>query len=377
MKKVLLTLIITLQAFSFSQRYQPVNGSGSYQHTDEERPSYARDRATEIAFRSAVESFISQNYSRSEIVSYEEKLEEILSDPEDVILNINYSKNEYNPLAKTFYIEFTANIDSERVRRVLEQGDEKVAVKTDENKTDAEKAAEPVSIRQRRYDEVKKAGFKVVFEGGFNLMKSWENYPDRPDNLDDIPGAGLIGMRLEYDFGQFMRIPHTYLFAGMNYPITVIGKLGVYDEDDELIVDNNGDMHFSEYSHNTLLWEFGLSKKFFTVDDFAIIAGGSYVMQRMSINKKSLFGNFNETYPLSSQGFRGILGLGYNMGDAWFFEILVSYTSMDPLMNKSKKVFSDEDEDGIFYNFPFDDVKDNEYLVPEGLSIKVGLGLRL
>ncbi len=377
MKRAVITAILLIQILTFAQRFQPVNGSGSYQHTDEERPSYARDRATQTAFRSAAEGFILQNYDRSEIVNYEEKLEEILSEPEEIFFNIDYSKNEYNPLAKTFYIEFTANIDSERVRRVLEQGDEKVAVKKDEIKTDEVKPAEPVRNLQRRYDEVKKAGFNVVFEGGFNLMKSWENYPDRPDNLDDIPGAGLVGMRLEYDFGQFMRIPHTYIFAGMNYPITVIGKLGVYDDDDELVVDENGDMHFSEYSHNTLLWEFGLSKKFFTVDDFAIIAGGSYVMQRMSLNKKSRFGNFNETYPLSSQGFRGIMGLGYNMGDAWIFEFLVSYTSMEPLMNKSNKVFSDKDEDGIFYNFPFGNVKDNEYLVPDGLSIKVGLGLRL
>lgn len=219
--------------------------------------------------------------------------------------------------------------------------------------------------------ETKKAGLNFVFGGGFNTMKSWENYPDAPDNLDDIPGAGLIGLRAEYDFGQHMNFPHTYFFIGSDYPITQIGKLSLYDSLGTAVLTKY------EYSHTTFDTEFGLSKKIY-FEEFGIVGGISYLIHSMSVDKEANDGSFSETYKLGSGGFKGLVGINYNLGKAWFFELLVSYTGAGALTNdKDEKVFSTKDSYKIFEHFPFDDVKDDEYLTPNGLSVKIGMGLRI
>lgn len=219
--------------------------------------------------------------------------------------------------------------------------------------------------------EKEKVGLNFVFGGGFNTMKSWENFPDAPDNLDDIPGAGLIGLRAEYDFGQHMNFPHTYFFIGSDYPITQIGKLSLYD--------SLGVASISKYSysHTTFDTEFGLSKKIF-FNEFAIVGGISFLLHSMSIDKEASDGSFSETYKVGSSGVKGLIGINYNLGKAWFIELLVSYTGTGALLNdKDEKVFSEKDSYKIFERFPFDDVKDDEYLTPNGLSVKIGMGLRI
>lgn len=228
-----------------------------------------------------------------------------------------------------------------------------------------------LSAQETTCSENKKAGLNFVFGGGFNTMKSWENYPDAIDNLDEIPGAGLIGLRAEYDFGQFMNFPHTYFFIGSDYPITQIGKMSLYDNLGVAVLSNYS------YSHTTFDTEFGLSKKIF-FEEFGIVGGISYLIHNMSVDKEASDGSFSETYKLSSGGLKGLIGINYNLGKAWFFELLVSYTGAGALTNdKDEKVFSEKDSYKIFEHFPFDDVKDDEYLTPNGLSVKIGMGLRI
>jgi len=225
--------------------------------------------------------------------------------------------------------------------------------------------------------EKEKVGLNLVFGGGFNTMKSWENYPDAPDNLDDIPGAGLLGLRAEYDFGQHMKFPYTFLTFGADVPITKIGKIGMYDTAGVPIVDLNGDMEVYEYSQLTVFTELGLIKKFF-IQDMGILIGGVWLHESMGLDKKASDGSLSESYSLSSNGFKSMIGMDYNLGKAWFFEILVSYTATGALVNEDGDgVFTEDDEDGVFAKFPIDDVKEDEYLVPGGLSVKVGMGLRI
>jgi hypothetical protein len=225
--------------------------------------------------------------------------------------------------------------------------------------------------------EKDKVGLNLVFGGGFNTMKSWENYPDAADNLDDIPGAGLISMRAEYDFGQHMKFPFTFLTFGADVPITQIGKIGMYDSSGDLVVDTDGNMKYYEYSNTTAFTELGIIKKFF-IQDMGLFAGGSWIHQIMSLDKDASDGSFSENYSLSSNGFKGLVGMDYNLGKAWFFEIQVSYTANGSLVNEDGDgVFTEDDEEGVFSGFPIDDVKEDEYLVPEGLSVKIGMGLRI
>lgn len=221
-----------------------------------------------------------------------------------------------------------------------------------------------------------KIGLNLVIGGGFNMMKSWENYPDAPDNLDDIPGAGLVGLRAEYDFGRHIDLPYTFIFIGGEVPITNTGNIGIYDESGEPVVNENNEMQYYEYSQFTVISELGILKKFYT-NDMGIFIGSAWVHEFMYLNKEASDGSISENYSLSSNGLKMTAGMDYNLGKAWFFEIQTSYTLSGALMNGDNEVFSDKDEDRIFEHFPLDDVKKDEYLVPEGLSIKMGLGLRL
>jgi hypothetical protein len=232
-----------------------------------------------------------------------------------------------------------------------------------------------MAVFARDEKEKGKIGLNIVFGGGFNMMKSWENYPDYQttpgvyDNLDDIPGAGLIGMRLEYDLGQFVDFPHTFFYIGSDYPITQIGNIYRYDE---VTGDNIGEF---EHSHTTFFFEYGLVKKFF-FDGFGIYFGGAYLHESMSLDKTG--DSYDETYKLYSRNFKGILGINYMIDKVWFFDLQLSYTAAGALMNEDgEKVFTTADSEGIFLNFPIDEVEKNEYLVPGGLSVKIGLGVRL
>ncbi len=218
---------------------------------------------------------------------------------------------------------------------------------------------------------LKKIGLNIVFGGGFSEMKSWENYPDAPDNLDDIPGAGLVGMRIEYDLGQFVDLPNTCFYIGADYPITQIGKITRYENDDPA----GTVLGAYEHSHTTFLLEYGLVKKFF-FDGFGIYFGGAYLHESMSLEKKS--DSYSETYKLYSRNIKGLAGINYMIDKVWFFDLQLSYTGAGALMNEDgEKVFTSADSEGIFLNFPIDKVDKNEYLVPGGLSVKIGLGIRL
>ncbi len=220
--------------------------------------------------------------------------------------------------------------------------------------------------------EKKKIGLNIVFGGGFNTMKSWENYPDAPDNLDDIPGAGLISMRLEYDLGQFVDFPQTCFYIGSDYPITQIGKITRFTDDDPSILPALGAY---EYSHTTFFFEYGLIKKFF-FDDFGVYFGGAYLHESLSLDKTS--DSYDETYKLYSRSFKGMAGINYMIDKVWFFDLQLSYTAAGALMNEDgEKVFTTADSENIFPNFPIDDVEKNEYLVPGGFGVKIGLGVRL
>ncbi|MFA6653699.1 MAG: hypothetical protein WCS93_05120 [Candidatus Delongbacteria bacterium] len=220
--------------------------------------------------------------------------------------------------------------------------------------------------------EDNKIGLNIVFGGGFNTMKSWENYPDAPDNLDDIPGAGLIGMRIEYDLGQFVGFPYTCFYIGADYPITQIGKITRFTDDDPA---NLPALGAYEHSHTTFLFEYGLVKKFY-FDGFGIYFGGAYLHESLSLDKES--DGYSETYKLYSGNFKGLFGINYMIDKAWFFDLQLSYTAAGALMNEDgEKVFTTADSENIFPNFPIDDVEKNEYLVPGGLSVKIGLGVRL
>jgi hypothetical protein len=129
-------------------------------------------------------------------------------------------------------------------------------------------------------DKFKASGFNVVFGGGFNMLKSWENYPEIPGNLDEIPGAGLVGMRVEYDFGQHFDFPEFCFFAGSDAAITQIGNSADYSGTGAIL----GKI---EYSHTTFVSEFGLLKKFEAAPDFLLYMGGSFVIQNMSIKASS------------------------------------------------------------------------------------------
>ena len=220
--------------------------------------------------------------------------------------------------------------------------------------------------------EKDKIGLNMVFGGGFNMMKSWENYPDAPDNLDDIPGAGLIGMRIEYDLGQFVGFPYTCVYIGSDYPITQIGKITRFTDDDPA---NLPALGAYEYSHTTFFFEYGLVKKFY-FEGFGIYFGGAYLHESLSLDKES--SGYSETYKLYSRNFKGMFGVNYMIDKAWFFDLQLSYTAAGALMNEDgEKVFTTADSENIFPNFPIDDVEKNEYLVPGGLSVKIGLGVRL
>ncbi|MDY0018252.1 MAG: hypothetical protein RBS89_10490 [Candidatus Delongbacteria bacterium] len=225
--------------------------------------------------------------------------------------------------------------------------------------------------------EDNKIGLNIVFGGGFNTMKSWENYPDYQtssgeyDNLDDIPGAGLISMRIEYDLGQFVDFPHLCVYTGSDYPITQIGKITRYVDDDPTLANVGA----YEHSHTTFLFEYGLIKKFY-FDGFGIYFGGAYLHESLSLDKES--DGYSETYKLYSRNFKGLFGINYMIDKAWFFDLQLSYTAAGALMNEDgEKVFTTADSENIFPNFPIDDVEKNEYLVPGGLSVKIGLGVRL
>lgn len=231
-----------------------------------------------------------------------------------------------------------------------------------------------IALFAQETPEKKKIGLNVVFGGGFNMMKSWENFPDYQtpsgeyDNLDDIPGAGLISMRLEYDLGQFVDFPQTCFYIGSDYPITQIGKMYRYDD----MGVNIGEF---EFSHTTFFFEYGLVKKFF-FDDFGIYFGGAYLHESLSLDKTG--DSFDETYKLYSRSFKGMAGINYMIDKVWFFDLQLSYTAAGALMNEDgEKVFTTADSEGIFYNFPIDDVDKNEYLVPGGFGVKIGLGVRL
>lgn len=221
-----------------------------------------------------------------------------------------------------------------------------------------------------------KISLNLVVGGGFNMMKSWENYPDAPDNLDDIPGAGLLGMRAEYDIGRYISLPYTFIFLGGEVPITNTGNIGIYDDTGDPVVNSSNEMQYYEYSQFTVFTELGLIKKFYT-KDMGIFIGGAWVHEFMNLDKESGYNSFSESYSLSSNGFKMTAGMDYNLGKAWFFEIQTSYTLSGALMNGDNEVFSDKDEDRIFEHFPLDDVKKDEYLVPDGLSVKMGLGIRI
>ncbi len=219
--------------------------------------------------------------------------------------------------------------------------------------------------------ENNKIGLNIVFGGGFNMMKSWENYPDVEDNLDDIPGAGLIGMRIEYDLGQFVGFPYTCVYIGSDYPITQIGKITRYVEDDPALANVGA----YEHSHTTFFFEYGLVKKFY-FDGFGIYFGGAYLHESMSLDKTS--DSYDKTYKLYSRNFKGLFGINYMIDKVWFFDLQLSYTAAGALMNEDgEKVFTTADSENIFPNFPIEDVEKNEYLVPGGLSVKIGLGVRL
>ncbi|HXK49878.1 MAG TPA: hypothetical protein PKW56_05385 [Clostridiales bacterium] len=229
-----------------------------------------------------------------------------------------------------------------------------------------------IALFSQETPEKKKIGLNIVFGGGFNMMKSWENYPDAPDNLDDIPGAGLISMRLEYDLGQFVDFPQTCFYIGSDYPITQIGKITRFTDDDPL---NLPALGAYEYSHTTFFFEYGLVKKFF-FDDFGVYFGGAYLHESLSLDKTS--DSYDETYKLYSRSFKGMAGINYMIDKVWFFDLQLSYTAAGALMNEDgEKVFTTADSENIFPNFPIDDVEKNEYLVPGGFGVKIGLGVRL
>jgi len=228
-----------------------------------------------------------------------------------------------------------------------------------------------IALFSQETPEKKKIGLNIVFGGGFNMMKSWENYPDAPDNLDDIPGAGLISMRLEYDLGQFVDFPQTCFYIGSDYPITQIGKITRYTDDDPLLAQ----LGAYEFSHTTFFFEYGLVKKFF-FDDFGVYFGGAYLHESLSLDKTS--DSYDETYKLYSRNFKGMASINYMIDKVWFFDLQLSYTAAGALMNEDgEKVFTTADSKNIFPNFPIDDVEKNEYLVPGGFGVKIGLGVRL
>ncbi|MFO7810944.1 MAG: hypothetical protein R6V47_06195 [Candidatus Delongbacteria bacterium] len=391
MKKIITAAILVFSLMAFTQNYTKISGSGSYKHSEEESIAQAKEGAAAEAHRNALVKYINSISESNQINDLNDKVEELLGKWDEITSEVNYTRNEYNPQINTLYSDVTARINVEEVRNVIfaEPSESEKSDQPEENKTKAgtddqaeeeETATRPVKYREE--DLNKKSGFNIVFGGGFNLMKSWEDHPtDKKDSQDmsseEIPGAGLIGLRVEYDFGQFMHFPHTMIYAGASYPITIIGKLGRKDEDTGDWTDNE---YSYEYSHTTFVTEFGLSKKYYVVDEFAIFASGAYVLQNMSLNKQSSLDGFNEDYKLHSSGFKGSLGMIYNINNAWFFETQASYTSMEPLKNdKDQNVFSDEDdEEDIFHDeLPYDEVKEDEYLVPNGFSLKIGLGLRI
>jgi opacity protein-like surface antigen len=175
------------------------------------------------------------------------------------------------------------------------------------------------SFAQTEENVAEKYGFNVIFGGGFNMMKSWENYPEIPGNLDEIPGAALIGMRMEYDFGQHFDFPEFSFFAGSDAAITQIGNSGHYSETGAIL----GKI---EYSHTTFISEFGLVKKFEVAQDFLLYIGGSFVIQNMDIKPSEPESVHSIAGAKSSNGFKGLGGLNYRMGKAWFFDLQMSYT---------------------------------------------------
>ncbi|MBN2857280.1 MAG: hypothetical protein JXN63_02655 [Candidatus Delongbacteria bacterium] len=367
MKKIIVTVVMfALAMISFAQNYTMISGSGFYKHSDAESIGQAKEAAAKEAHKSALVKYISSISQPGETADFNGKIDELLSRWDEITTDVNYTKNEYNLQIKTFYSDVTAKIDADVVRNTVfgNNGEEEAvsdvsAEKAVEEETDVKK------VKYREEDLNKKAGFNIVFGGGFNLMKSWENFPNIEENLDDIPGAGLVGLRLEYDFGQFMNFPNFCFFAGSDVAITQIGDIPDYSTNDSI-------RH--QFNHTTFISEVGLLKKFFVKDEFALYIGGSYVMENMDIKATPDYPDLNGGW--KSSGYRGLAGLNFLMGNAWFFDLSMSYTGMGDLENsKGDKVF-EEDPDNLFY-FPDMEDKGDKYLVPDGFSLKIALGLRI
>lgn len=368
MKKTITMMILVLSMLAFAQSYTMISGSGFYKHSDAESIGQAKEGAAKEAHKSALVKYINSISQPGQIADYNARIDELLAKWDEITTDVNYTKNEYNLQIKTFYSDVTAKIDVDAVRNIAfgngSKSDEQQQQDTGDEK-EVQKETAPKTVKYREEDLKKKAGFNIVFGGGFNLMKSWENFPNIEENLDDIPGAGLVGLKLEYDFGQFMNFPNFCLFAGSDLAITQVGDVPDYSTADSIRY---------KFNQTTFISEVGLLKKFFVKDEFALYIGGSYVMENMDIKATPDYSELNGGW--KSSGYRGLAGLNFLMGNAWFFDLSMSYTGMNDLENsKGKKVFED-DPDNLFY-FPDMEDKGNKYLVPDGFSLKIALGLRI
>ena len=369
-------MIITAALFIFAitalaQNYTQISGSGFYKHSDAESIGQAKEAAAKEAEKSALIKYVNSISQPGQIADFNAKIDELLSKWDEITTDVNYTKNEYNLQIKTFYSDVVAKIDADAVRNIAFGNTIGTEEDTSSDAVEDEAVQEETSVKKVKYKEEdlkKKAGFNIVFGGGFNMMKSWENFPNLTENLDDIPGAGLVGLKLEYDFGQFMNFPNFCVFAGSDLAITTIG-----DIQDTLAV---GDPVY-KFNQTTFISEVGLLKKFFVKDEFALYIGGSFVMENMDIKATPDYSELNGGW--KSSGYRGLMGLNFLMGNAWFFDLSMSYTGMGDLENsKGDKVFEEGTtaEPNLFY-FPDMEDKGDKYLVPDGFSLKIALGLRI
>ena len=202
--------------------------------------------------------------------------------------------------------------------------------------------------------------------GLINGFKSWENHPEAPDNFEEIPGAGSIGLRMEYDIAKFVKIPELYFLVGGDLILTEIGDI------------SDGTDTF-EYTPSTVLVEGGLAKKFFK-RRFAWYLGASALYEAMTLNVKSDAIGYDEDFNLASLGFKGFVGINYMLSKTWFFDFQASFAGMAPLMDEDgNEVLTSaaDDVQSIFDGIPYDDVDETTYLVPSGLTIKLGIGFTL
>ncbi|MCK4981178.1 MAG: hypothetical protein KAS62_12330, partial [Candidatus Delongbacteria bacterium] len=208
----------------------------------------------------------------------------------------------------------------------------------------------------------------MSFIPNFGLIsgfKSWENNPESVE-FEEIPGAGVGGLRVEYDIAKYVKIPELYFLASGDFVITEIGEI------------NDGANTF-EYTPSTVLVEGGIMKKFF-IRRFAWYLGASYLYEAMTLNVKSETASYDEDFNLYSAGFKGFVGINYMLSKTWFFDLQASFAGMSPLMDEDgNEVLAEDalnDPLGIFYGVNnVEDVDETQFLVPSGLTIKAGIGI--